>query len=76
VLRDEDLEVVIAHAGAGVDTVTTPEDAIRDLVRDLLAGEPYVITHGTLGPAIHARHQAIDDAHDRMREWRGHRDPA
>jgi NAD(P)-dependent dehydrogenase (short-subunit alcohol dehydrogenase family) len=73
VLRDEDLEVVIAHAGAGVDTVTTPEDAISDLVRDLLAGEPYVITHGMLGPTIHARHEAIEAADRRMRSSRDQR---
>ena len=73
VLRDEDLEVVIAHAGAGDDTVTTPEDAITDLVRDLLAGEPYVITHGTRGPAIHARHEAIEAADRRMRTSRDRR---
>ena len=73
VLRDEDLAVVSAHAGGGEDTVTTPEDAITDLVRDMLAGEPYVVTHGTLGPVIHARHEEIDAAHLRMREARDQR---
>ncbi len=73
VLRDEDLEVVIAHAGAGEDTVTTPEDAIADLVRDMLAGEPYVVTHGTLGPKIHARHEALEAADQRMRTARDQR---
>ena len=48
VMRDEDLEVVIATAGSGDDVLTTPEDAIHDLVRDLLAGEPYVVTHGSV----------------------------
>ena len=73
VLRDEDLEVVIAHAGAGEDTVTTPEDAIADLVHDVLAGEPYIVTHGTLGPAIHARHEALEAADRRMRTSRDRR---
>jgi NAD(P)-dependent dehydrogenase (short-subunit alcohol dehydrogenase family) len=73
ILRDEDLEVVIAHAGAGEDTVTTPEDAIADLVRDMIAGEPYVITHGMVGPAIHARHEAIEAANQRMRTSRDQR---
>ena len=76
ILRDEDLEVVIAHAGAGEDTVTTPEDAIADLVRDMLAGEPYVITHGMLGPAIHARHETIEAANQRMRTSRDQRTTA
>jgi hypothetical protein len=73
VLRDEDLAIVSAHAGAGEDTVTTPEDAITDLVRDVLAGEPYVVTHGTLGPVIHARHEEIEAAHRRMRDARDRR---
>jgi hypothetical protein len=73
VLRDEDLEVVIAHAGAGVDTLTTPDDAITDLVRDVLAGEPYVITHGMIDPKIHARHEALEDADRRMRAARDQR---
>jgi hypothetical protein len=73
VSRDEDRAVVIAYAGAGVDTVTTPDDAIVDFARDLFAGEPYVITHGMLGPKIHARHEAIQDADRRMRAARDQR---
>jgi NAD(P)-dependent dehydrogenase (short-subunit alcohol dehydrogenase family) len=76
VLRDEDLEVVVATAGTGDDVVTTPEDAITDLVHDLLAGEPYVITHGSRAAEIRARHQAIEDAHQRMRVSRDGRNPA
>jgi NAD(P)-dependent dehydrogenase (short-subunit alcohol dehydrogenase family) len=73
VLRDEDLEVVVATAGTGDDVVTTPEDAITDLVHDVLAGEPYFITHGSRAVEIRARHQAIEDAHQRMREARDRR---
>ncbi len=54
VLRDEDLDVVIATAGTGDDVLTTPEDAISDLVRDLLAREPYLITHGSRAEEIRA----------------------
>ena len=70
VLRDEDLEVVIATAGTGDDVLTTPGDAIVDLVRDMLAGEPYLITHGSRAEEIRARHRAIEDAHQRMRRSR------
>ena len=70
-LRDEDLAVVIATAGAGDEEITTPDDAIRDLVHDLLADEPYLITHGARGAEIHERHQAIEDAYGRMRASRG-----
>jgi NAD(P)-dependent dehydrogenase (short-subunit alcohol dehydrogenase family) len=76
VMRDEDLEVVIATAGTGDDMVTTPDDAISDLVRDMLAGEPYVITHGARGAEIHARHEALDDAQGRMRRSRDDRRPS
>ena len=73
VLRDEDLEVVIATAGTGDDVLTTPDDAIHDLVHDMLAGEPYLITHGSRLDEIRARHAAIEDAHERMRVARDER---
>jgi NAD(P)-dependent dehydrogenase (short-subunit alcohol dehydrogenase family) len=73
VMRDEDLEVVVATAGTGEDVLTTPDDAIADLVHDMLAGEPYLITHGSKAAEIRARHQAIEDAHARMRDSRDRR---
>jgi len=73
VMRDEDLEVVVATAGIGEDVLTTPDDAIADLVHDMLAGEPYLITHGSKAAEIRARHQAIEDAHARMRDSRDRR---
>ena len=33
----------------------------------MLAGEPYLVTHGSKAAEIRARHQAIEDAHARMR---------
>ena len=72
-MRDEDLEVVVATAGTGDDVLTTPEDTIRDLVTDMLAGEPYLVTHGSKAAEIRARHQAIEDAHARMRDARDRR---
>jgi NAD(P)-dependent dehydrogenase (short-subunit alcohol dehydrogenase family) len=73
VMRDEDLEVVVATAGTGDDVVTTADDAIADLVRDMLAGESYVITHGSRAAEIRARHDAIERAHQRMRDSRDRR---
>jgi NAD(P)-dependent dehydrogenase (short-subunit alcohol dehydrogenase family) len=72
-MRDEDLEVVIATAATGDDVLTTPDDAIADLVTDMLAGEPYLVTHGSRAEEIRARHQAIEDAHARMRASRDRR---
>ncbi len=70
-MQDDDLKAVIATAGADESEVTTPEDAIRHLVSDMLAGEPYVITHGSRGHEIRARHAAIEAAFARMRAERG-----
>jgi NAD(P)-dependent dehydrogenase (short-subunit alcohol dehydrogenase family) len=70
-MRDEDLQAVIATAGGDESEVTTPDDAIRHLVGDMLSGEPYVITHGSRGHEIRARHAAIEGAFARMRAARG-----
>jgi hypothetical protein len=39
----------------------------------MLAGEPYLVTHGSKAAEIRARHQAIEDAHARMRDARDRR---
>ncbi len=43
-----------------------PEDAIRNLLADLLANEPYSLTHGSHRPAYVQRRDAMDAAFDRM----------
>ena len=43
----------------------TPEHAIRNLLADLLADEPYVMTHGSHDP-LPQRRDAMDAAFDRM----------
>ena len=66
VILDDDIEVMMAGRGMGEEHVATPEHATRNLVADLLADEPYVITHGAYRAAYHARLAAFEAAFDRM----------
>jgi meso-butanediol dehydrogenase / (S,S)-butanediol dehydrogenase / diacetyl reductase len=66
VLDQSDVEAMLAHQTMGPDDVATPEHAIRNLLADLEAGEPYVITHGSYRPLYQQRRDAIDAAFDRM----------
>jgi NAD(P)-dependent dehydrogenase (short-subunit alcohol dehydrogenase family) len=66
VLDQSDVEAMLAHQPMGPDDVATPEHAIRNLLADLEAGEPYVITHGSYRPLYEQRRDAIDAAFDRM----------
>ena len=64
--RDDDLEAMLAHQPMGADDVVMPEQAVRNLLADLVAGEPYSVTHGSFRPIYAARRDAIDAALDRM----------
>ena len=66
VLDMGDVDAMIAHQPMGDDDLATPEHAIRNLLDDLVAGEPYVLTHGSYRPLYQQRHDAIDAAFDRM----------
>jgi NAD(P)-dependent dehydrogenase (short-subunit alcohol dehydrogenase family) len=61
-----DVEAMVAHQPMGDGDLATPEHAIRNLLVDLDAGEPYVITHGSFRPLYEQRRDAIDAAFDRM----------
>jgi meso-butanediol dehydrogenase / (S,S)-butanediol dehydrogenase / diacetyl reductase len=65
-LDQADVDAMLAHQPLGPDDVTSPEHAIRNLLADLEAGEPYVITHGSYRPLYQQRRDAIDAAFDRM----------
>ena len=45
---------MIAHQPMGDGDLATPEHAIRNLLADLEAGEPYLITHGSFRPDLRA----------------------
>jgi NAD(P)-dependent dehydrogenase (short-subunit alcohol dehydrogenase family) len=61
-----DVEAMMAHQPMEDGDLATPEHAIRNLLADLEADEPYVITHGSYRPLYQQRRDAIDAAFDRM----------
>jgi hypothetical protein len=61
-----DVEAMLAHAPQGDADLATPEHALRNLIADLEANEPYSLTHGTDRPMWERRRDAIDAAFDRM----------
>ncbi len=61
-----DVEAMIAHQPMGDGDLATPEHAIRNLLADLEAGEPYSLTHGSYRPLYQQRRDALDAAFDRM----------
>ena len=66
VLDMGDVDAMVAHQPMDDGDLATPEHAIRNLLADLDAGEPYVITHGSFRPLYDQRRDAIDAAFDRM----------
>jgi meso-butanediol dehydrogenase / (S,S)-butanediol dehydrogenase / diacetyl reductase len=67
VTMPDDIEAMLAgqepSEGPGL---ATPEDAARDVLPQLVANEPYVITHGNYRAEYERRAAAIADAFDRM----------
>lgn len=61
-----DVEAMLSHTPQGEADLTTPEHAIRNLIADLEANEPFSLTHGTYRPIWERRRNAIDAAFDRM----------
>jgi len=67
VTRPDDIEAMLtSRASSPADDVVTPEEAIAGLLPDLVAGEPYFLTHGAYRPDYRARQAALDRAFDGM----------
>jgi NAD(P)-dependent dehydrogenase (short-subunit alcohol dehydrogenase family) len=66
VLDFDDVTAMTSHQPMGDGDVVTPEHAIRNLLADVEANQPYVITHGSFRPLYEQRRDAIDAAFDRM----------
>jgi NAD(P)-dependent dehydrogenase (short-subunit alcohol dehydrogenase family) len=62
----DDLSTMLAHRPMTDRDLVTPEHAIRNLLEDLLADEPYVVTHGSQRDVYRERRDAMDAAFDRM----------
>ena len=63
----EDVKAMMA--GADIDAaahVATAEHAVRNLLTELAAGSPYIITHGNYRHQVEAQQQAVLAAFDRL----------
>jgi NAD(P)-dependent dehydrogenase (short-subunit alcohol dehydrogenase family) len=60
-----DIEAMLASNEAFVRDVATAEDAASHVVEDILAAEPYIVTHGDLVDAVAIRHVPIQRAAER-----------
>jgi hypothetical protein len=63
---EDDLSAMLAHLPMGDGDVVMPEDAVRNLLDDLVADAPYCVTHGSFRPVYERRRAAMDAAFDRM----------
>ena len=61
-----DLDAMLAHRPVTAEDVVTPEHAVRNLLADLHADQPYSVTHGSFRPVWEQRRAAMDAAFDRM----------
>jgi NAD(P)-dependent dehydrogenase (short-subunit alcohol dehydrogenase family) len=68
VASDGDLEAVMASNPGMAAMLATPEDAATGVIEAVLAGEPYVVTHGDLTAAVSDRSAKLLRAAERARE--------
>lgn len=66
VLDFDDVTAMTSHQPMSDGDVVTPEHAIRNLLADVEANEPYLVTHGSFRPIYEQRRDAMDAAFDRM----------
>jgi NAD(P)-dependent dehydrogenase (short-subunit alcohol dehydrogenase family) len=62
----DDIAAMMASQQLGADDIVTAEHAVRNLLRDLLADEPYILTHGEYRARYNERRDAIEAAFDRL----------
>jgi NAD(P)-dependent dehydrogenase (short-subunit alcohol dehydrogenase family) len=66
VIAPDDVEAMMSSRKMGDEHVATPEHAVRNLITDLAANEPFVITHGAYRAEYRERLAAIEAAFDRL----------
>jgi len=67
--RFDQADIRAMMAGADIDAaahVATAEYAVRNLLAELRAGEPYIITHGNYRAQVEAQQRAVLRAFDRL----------
>jgi NAD(P)-dependent dehydrogenase (short-subunit alcohol dehydrogenase family) len=68
----DDIEAMLSSSSAsGEVVIASPEEAVRELLPQLAANEPYVITHGNFRADYELRRAVIDRAFDRMERASG-----
>lgn len=70
VTRPDDIEAMLAQSSARAADLATAEAAVAGLLPQLVANEPYVITHGTARAEHDRRTAAVSRAFDRMEDAR------
>jgi NAD(P)-dependent dehydrogenase (short-subunit alcohol dehydrogenase family) len=63
---EDDLSEMLAHMPMTADDLTTPEQAVRNVLEDLEADLPYSVTHGTVRVPYTQRRIALEAALNRM----------
>ena len=63
----DDFEAMIASNPGMTNDIATPEEAATNVIAALIAGEPYVVTHGDLVAAVSERNEAIRAAAESAR---------
>jgi NAD(P)-dependent dehydrogenase (short-subunit alcohol dehydrogenase family) len=66
VTLSDDIEVMMSSQQMGDRDIATAEHAVRNLLRDLVADEPYILTHGEYRARYNERRDAMDAAFDRL----------
>ena len=64
----DDIEVMMSSQGMDAAQEATPDHAVRNLLDDLIADEPFVITHGDYRAAYRRRLEPIEAAFDRLEQ--------
>jgi NAD(P)-dependent dehydrogenase (short-subunit alcohol dehydrogenase family) len=62
----DDIEAMMATLPMGDSDLATADHAARNLLDEILANQPYVLTHGSYRPEYHKRRDAIEAAFDRL----------
>ncbi|MBX3314017.1 MAG: SDR family NAD(P)-dependent oxidoreductase [Actinobacteria bacterium] len=63
--QDDDLTEMLTHRPSAAAEVVDPAHAVRNLLADLEADHPFIVTHGEIGHDYAERHGWIVDAIDR-----------
>lgn len=67
IATDGDFEAMVASNPGMAEMLTTAEDAAAGVIEAVLAGEPYIITHGDLTAAVQKRSDSLGRAAEAAR---------